>query len=296
VRKVDPGVATIVASIILGSAAVIGALINNPTIFSASFIVLFLTFALLIFLWRRDGTDLLGMIYFQFFILIMISAIFISLSKKPPTHSPEDDRDNRPERVTNNTLLELKIQGSVENKYYYIFAHPSENNLVEGQVGSYYRVRLKDANNQRTWLFRNEEYTISAFDEDFGVSVNRFNRDLIYPLEAEGIDYHLYVRGEADRDDDNDFKEEILPLHNYEIVSYLPSAGRGTYRPDFEEHLISQEFTNEDLPFLRAEFLRRTLLRTYSLNSDVLEGEVTNEVRDEDRQATVYLFINWTNS
>lgn len=193
-------------------------------------------------------------------------------------------------------LLERALQGSIEGNGYAIEPAPV-GDLVEGQEGSYYIVDLRSAANQRAWEFELGKYTLDTFDRDFSRSVTTFVRDIIKPLEGKAT-YRLFVRGSADRDLGNDFRGQPVDGYNYSSVQYFPAVGRDQYRSAERTHPIPRQFTNDDLPFLRAAFMQEKLsLQVYGLKSpDILEGEVVLKEDQASRNATVFLFIDWQGS
>jgi hypothetical protein len=189
-----------------------------------------------------------------------------------------------------------KKMRSLDTEFYRIEPFP-ENELVSGSPGYYYVVDLKSAFKKEVWRFKLEEYTVNVFDRDFGRSVAAFVRDIIEPIESVAK-YRLFVRGSADRDAGNDFRGNFAPKHRYSSVIYLQySEGEGNYGPIPKVRAIAEPFTNEDLPFLRAEFMQNKLgSKVYGLQEEpaILEGVVNRAEENESlRNATVFLFVDW---
>jgi hypothetical protein len=171
----------------------------------------------------------------------------------------------------------------------------SDNELISGRPGSYYIVDLKASTGRGVWQFGLGDYTVEAFDRDFGRSLVAFVRDIVRPVEKEA-DYALFVRGSADRDIGSDFKREQKKGFQYKAARYFPSVDQDRYISTAKIREIPIMYTNEDLPFLRAVFMQERLsTEVYGLKEPViLEGIVNKADEDERlRNATVFLFVKW---
>lgn len=191
------------------------------------------------------------------------------------------------------TLLRRDLQVPIKGNGYTIEPAPV-GDLFEGQEGSYYTIDLRSAADQKAWGFKLGEYTLDTFDRDFSRSISTLVRDIIKPLEGKAS-YRLFVRGSADRDLDNDFHGKLVDGYNYSSVQYFPAIGPDQYRNAVHTRQIPRQFTNNDLPFLRAAFMQEKLsLQAYGLKApDILEGVVVLKEDEASRNATVFLFIDW---
>lgn len=120
-----------------------------------------------------------------------------------------------------------------------------ERDLIPGRRGSWYVVRLlKDG---VTWEFADRQFVLADAAE-IKKSAARLVEDVLRPLSELKTPWRLYVRGSADA-------RRVTGPTGREL-SYLPRTASGTHSPDARGKLVIVPVQNEDLPTLRADWLR----------------------------------------
>ncbi len=187
----------------------------------------------------------------------------------------------------------LKLRDSlaygVETENYDVQVYP-DNQLVGGRKGKYYVVDIKDAASGIKFKFDAGRYSLARSSRSFRESLGTFMREVVTKLEGS-VAYNLYVRGSADA-----ASYRGLPEKGYEFtgVTYLKAVDQGRYSSQSNRRDIGRTIRNEDLPFLRAEFLRSIVADVYPVKPPkVLEGKVTRGVDAADRNAELIMFVEW---
>ena len=160
--------------------------------------------------------------------------------------------------------------------------------MIEGQVGRYFVVDLKNARKKARYLFEPGRYRIDLSDGGLQASITAFFADMSNVLDANDK-AKLYVRGSADI---LPFKSNLRRNNEYVDIDYLPAIGGGRYSGPNEKRIFSSELTNDDLPYLRSAFLKTVVNElTPGHQVFVLEGKQSSLVSAEERNAELILFV-----
>jgi len=215
-----------------------------------------------------------------------------------PTATPERSPNEKPRNVEILIQLRTTISVTVENNFYIIQPYAGTNELVQGKKGTYYRVELKSMIPTEKVLFKGGEYVIDGFNPKFSESINHFNEDIINNLKAGGVPFQIYVMGSADQIGAG-LHWNLAPGYEYRSVRFHKRLGSNLFSSELEPPVvIPNPYTNNDLPNLRAEFIRNTLGNDpYNLSADILEGGITeNYSQPLDRNVVFLLYIAWPES
>lgn len=165
-----------------------------------------------------------------------------------------------------------------------------DNEMIKGKKGSYYVIDLKDAEGGAKFGFAAGKYTLDRSDKKFRKALSVFMRDVAEKLEGN-IDYQLMVRGSADAAAYRGLQNKD---YQYREISYLPEVGEGRYLTTETVRQVEVKIVNEDLPFLRAKYLKELVGDVYPTSvANILEGQITSKVNKRDRNAELLLFVNW---
>jgi hypothetical protein len=188
-------------------------------------------------------------------------------------------------------LMQLKdrMGARLSTPSYDVEVYP-DRELIGGRPGRYYVVDLKEAVSGVRYYFEGGRYTISRSSAEFRTSLNTFIADVLGKMEGN-VRYDLFVRGSADR---KPYQGRFEPGFEYRQVRFLRSAGGDRYRNDTGERTLDSVVRNEDLPDLRATFIRNLVAESYPVKPPiVLEGSVTPKLDNRDRNVELILFVDW---
>jgi hypothetical protein len=255
--------------------------------------------------------------WFALTIFTVIASFLLFLIVYLITPSPielyvKNDSNNIPSTKTEINWNHLEKSKS----NYYNIEKINNRELVKGFVGEYYIIDLKVKQNPEDLIFTNSVDTANMvykifhfeigkyyFDREsisqyyqFVNSFDKFINDLIDPFLRQKGYYHIFLRGKADK---LKFTRNP-PLHfiyNYdriEVVKYLPNE-RINYDLDRTYiHKLENRFSNEDLPDLRAMFVKDFVINDELHNltpPKILEGIVTENIKPEDRNIEIIIFL-----
>jgi hypothetical protein len=163
------------------------------------------------------------------------------------------------------------------------FAAQEERDLIPSRKGNWYVVRLQQ--DGRPLSFADRQFALSDSTE-IRVAVGRLRDEVLIPLSNVGKSWQLFVRGAADA------RRVVGPVG--QDLSYLPNLPNGTYASEPRGKRVSVPAQNEDLPTLRADWLRgivRAALGTVLLRDiDILENPPQP---DHGRTAELVLLVEW---
>ena len=165
-----------------------------------------------------------------------------------------------------------------------------DRELIGGQQGSYYVIDLKDAKSGVKFGFKAGKYTLDRSDRKFRKALSAFMRDVVQKLDGKA-NYRLMVRGSADAaayrgNQDSDYF--------YRQISYLPQVGEGRYTDSERRRSLDKRIGNEDLPFLRARYLKDLVADVFPAKpASILQGNVSAKINQSDRNAELMLFVDW---
>lgn len=104
----------------------------------------------------------------------------------------------------------------------------------------------------------------------------------------------MFVRGSADIvANDKEYLGLLLPGES-KTIEYYPAVDElhNVFSRQQKVRVINKSFANRDLPDLRAAYIRDRLQQG-GLKATVLEGLVTTQRSDSDRNVTLLLFVAW---
>lgn len=163
------------------------------------------------------------------------------------------------------------------------YAAQDERELIPGKKGNWYVVRLLQ--DGRPLTFADRQFALYDSTE-IKVAVGRLRDEVLIPLSKAGKSWQLFVRGAADA------RRVVGPVG--QDLFYLPTLPNGTYASEPRGKRVSVPVQNEDLPTLRADWLRgivRAALGTVlSRDIDILENPPQP---DHGRTAELIVFVEW---
>ena len=161
--------------------------------------------------------------------------------------------------------------------------------LVQGEVGDYYLISLKDAKTGSPIIFPAAQFIISEKGPELRAAMTKLHESVLQRIPV-GWRYRIFVRGYADG---GSFKEPV-GNDNYRSLEFLPprdAYGSGYLGQTIRKQL-GAEFENEDLPNLRGAFLARTLLETMKGEAPMLLGNTPQSgVNTANRRAEIILLV-----
>jgi len=150
-----------------------------------------------------------------------------------------------------------------------------------------------DTSKKKIILFDIGKFEIPFTQVEKGLT--EFSTLVTKELENKNISYNIYIKGKAD----------ILSFEGYqnrygnsEQLCYLPFNSRlNSFENNPKCESFKEQITNNDLPNLRAFFLREKFRNIYSnkrfkfKDPILLEGKVENVISTDERNGTIILFI-----
>ncbi|MEO1516821.1 MAG: hypothetical protein AAFV95_17500 [Bacteroidota bacterium] len=184
----------------------------------------------------------------------------------------------------------------VKRPYWDAVFHP-DNEVVDGFVGKYFQVKLKDADKNVKLLFGPGKYYMekSAFRDNYGSTIGAFVAEALHHISRldEGR-VKLFVQGSADMAGHKTFRGKLDSRYFYNEVTVLPQkADKESFKSQVSTKAIpTADFRNQHLPDLRGRYLQE-MISVYSKNLQPiqLEGTVKQVTAEGERNAVIYLFI-----
>jgi len=163
------------------------------------------------------------------------------------------------------------------------YSTQAERDLIPGRKGSWYVVRLLQGG--RDWKFADRQFVLPDATE-IKASAARLRNGVLYPLSQAGRRWQLFVRGAADA------RRVSGPVDRE--LSYLPRLSDGTYSPEPRGKQVALPVQNEELPTLRADWLRE-IVRPLVGDAGVGEIEILENPPQpgHGRTAELVLFVEW---
>ena len=191
---------------------------------------------------------------------------------------------------------EWKDQETV-NREYWTAAVQDDPELVRDYKGKYFEIRLNSVENRAKVLFNLGRYYMdeTQFFASYGATIGSFVTEAIHFFKKDDAGrVKLFIQGSADMTGNETFRGRLNPKFRYEEISLLPmEEDMEHFSSISQQRAISKNsFRNEDLPNLRAQFLK-DMIAEYGTKFDpiILEGVVKENVGEEDRNAVIYLFF-----
>lgn len=150
---------------------------------------------------------------------------------QPPSSAPPDAAEIR------------RRLASGDGQHYVV---RSERALIGGNKGTWYVIQLLQGG--KTWNFADRQFALPDAAE-IRASATRLRDDVLLPLAAQAKrEWRLYVRGSADA------RRVAGPVGRE--LEYLPLEADGTYSLKPRGNKVIIPVQNEELPVLRADWLR----------------------------------------
>jgi hypothetical protein len=190
-------------------------------------------------------------------------------------------------------VIRTQMEHGITTVKYEVKPYPSDE-VVTGLVGDYYYIDLKDAQSQRSILFRPEEYVKDEFQEDFQTAMESFRSDVLRHISENGVSFRIFVRGSADiSGNTSPYLAELVEGGSKTIEYYPALAGYDSkFIPHPTSEVVPKKYANRHLPNLRAAYIQSSLM-AMDLQAVVLQGVVTKKTAAIDRNAKMLLFVKW---
>jgi len=240
-----------------------------------------------------------GPSFWQKYIAILVVNIFITITlsitiviksnDRPDTHpspspTPEITKVDDPSKLRENLKKPYEGDGfSIEPRL--------DPEVIHGQCGNYYDVYLKGPS-----LFPIGEYIIRDAERDYRLPLQGYIAEIDDTLNASHVDHHLYIKGSADLTGQGSFRKSFeIDRWTFKSISYLKyNRAQEQFTNEVGTRTITGQYTNQDLPDLRARFTQE-ILKQYSLDASILEGTVTTSLdKPKDRNIIFLLYVKWT--
>lgn len=193
-------------------------------------------------------------------------------------------------------MEEWSEEFEVERTYWKAEFYP-DNEVVEGFVGRYFAVQLKDAEKSVKMLFGSGKYFMDKkeFSKNYGATFGSFAKETLhYMKEGEEGQVKIFIQGSADISGHETFSGKLDERFFYDKISLLPQKDdpESFHGEAIEKEIPATKFKNEHLPDLRAQFLKE-MISAYSSKFDpiLLEGVVKKFAAKEERNAVIYMFF-----
>lgn len=175
----------------------------------------------------------------------------------------------------------------------YRIARAPRQDIVEGLPGTWYEIDLRKANQEESLLFLPGQYEQREYESRFREVMARIQTEVLKP----GLRYRLFVRGNADiLADDQPFIDSLMNGRPV-TVRFLKKKGANSnvYVNADSQQTIPVKYSNRDLPNLRGDYIRQRLQDQNSrAQVTLLDGNVTSQVSEADRNAQIFLFLPHT--
>lgn len=193
------------------------------------------------------------------------------LRQIPPTPTPP-----KPPDLT--AIRKMLTEGNVP-----FYTASEERSLLPGKTGNWYVVSLLQSG--RPLSFADRQFVLTDPSE-IKAGVVRLRDEVLAPLSQAKKHWRMFVRGAADT------RRVTGPVGR--DLSYLPALPNGMYASDPRGKRISVPIQNEDLPTLRADWLRDILRAVLGSalagDIDILENPPQ---QDHGKTAELVIFVEW---
>jgi hypothetical protein len=166
--------------------------------------------------------------------------------------------------------------------------------LVQGEIGDYYLISLKDPQTGSPIIFPPAQFMITEKVDQLHSAMDEFSQAVLRRIPKDWR-YRIFVRGHADG---GSFKEPIDD-DAYRNLEFLPPSDSSglSYRSQLTRKRLSREFENADLPNLRGVFIARTLRASFNGEPAVLLGNYPDSGTNKAaRRADIILLLKHPNS
>lgn len=195
------------------------------------------------------------------------------------------------------------------NEYRATYLAVIKHQLVQNQEkGSYYRIDFKKFTGDKSAIikFDGGKYVIRNVADTFSYSITAFIQNVVKPFQNIGQPFHIFIIGSADvvtfspKNLENGYLFTQIELLNLIVPQPLVfddniySFTKSIYTVSGADN---NTYTNEDLPNLRAMFIKDRLTSIFERlypstpQMTILNGRVKDSINNEDRNTTIILYI-----
>jgi hypothetical protein len=165
--------------------------------------------------------------------------------------------------------------------------------LVQGEIGDYYLIGLKDTQTGSPIIFPPAQFIITEKADQLHSAMDEFREAVLQRIPPDWR-YRIFVRGYADG---GSFKEPIGD-DAYRNLEFLPPGDSSgfSYRSQSMRKHLGRDFENADLPNLRSAFIARTLHASIKGEPPVLLGNAPGPGTNKaSRRADIILLLKRPN-
>jgi hypothetical protein len=163
------------------------------------------------------------------------------------------------------------------------YSTEEERELIAGRKGTWHVVRLLQGG--KDWSFADRQFVLSD-SREIKASMVHLRDDVLVPLSQDGKYWRLFVRGAADS------RRVAGPVGR--DLAYLPRLPDRTYASEPRNDRLNILAKNDDLPTLRADWLREIVR---SVLGDIVSGDIdileNPPEQEHGRTAELVLFVEW---
>jgi hypothetical protein len=208
----------------------------------------------------------------------------------PPPATPPRRAMPQPAGTADGLDIRRRLDSHLGTKLY--AAQPLEQTeLVAGLAGSWYFVRLQRGG--KPFVFRNRQFRMPEVVQEIKESALQLQKDILAPIEHVAKRSRLFLRGGADPRPISG-ATEAPDAREIQILQRLNDA-TGRYGRDPHSKRPADPVRNEDLPDLRADWLRqqiRTVIPTVGL-ADIEILENRHPSQDQERTVDLIMYVEW---
>jgi hypothetical protein len=162
-----------------------------------------------------------------------------------------------------------------------------QRSLVAGLAGSWYVMHLRL--DGKPFVFADGQFRIPGAVQEIKESALHLQKDVLGPVAQVAKSTHFFLRGGAD------YRRlvstpEVPEVHELLI---LPRLSDGSYARVPRRLRPSEPVRNEDLPNLRADWLRRNIERVLTYGSDDIQILENPPAADQERTVDLILYVEW---
>lgn len=197
------------------------------------------------------------------------------------------------EKKTVDEIVQAPIQYYGNGYEMKLLQHPQ---MVDGMKGLYWKVNIKNIKTNKYIYYPPGEYNLPL--DDIKQSLSEFYDKVIRIMHQAGYtqdDYQIFLKGSADQLGQKQFRKKISEKPESYQIEFLPKVSdrEYMYKNTIAVKDVGPFYNNDDLSFLRAFFLKKSLLDLSEFEKvKILEGEVSGIKSKEDRNVCLMLYIS----
>lgn len=201
---------------------------------------------------------------------------------EPPRSSPEPTRLREGDAAYMQSLISKRIETP-----HYSVEPLGQRELVAGLNGHWYVLRLRL--NGEPLVFPDRRFRLDPGDA-LRKTMEHLVHDILRPVARLADAHRVFVRGGADSRRVSGATEAPGTTE----LMVLPRSSESTWRDQPEVHRMTGVISNEDLPALRAEWLRSQISPLLPEGPTAVASILANSPGpDQERAAEIMLYIRW---